>query len=235
LRDQCTKKNAGGRSIYVTKILAALKPQGQVLDIGCGTAHIIQELARCRSASLLVGLDVSAAMLSAARDNTAVLHNVGLVEADGHRLPFPDCSFDAGITRLASYSPREAYRVLRTRGTLLECGLGPKADREIKEFFPERIETENFCIPQNRKTWMQEACHDVIDAGFTVSSIKDYEEADYYEDDEAVMNLIDMVPLVKDFDRERDRTTISELAAKYRSHEGVKITWHYYIMIARKP
>jgi ubiquinone/menaquinone biosynthesis C-methylase UbiE len=64
----------------MTKILAALKPQGQMLDIGCGTAHIIQELARCRGASLLVGLDVSAAMLSAASDNTAGLRNVGLVE-----------------------------------------------------------------------------------------------------------------------------------------------------------
>ena len=48
------------------------------------------------------------------------------------------------------------------------------------------------------------------------------------------MDLIEMVPLVRKFDRKKDRGKIEELAKKYGSKKGVKITWHYYILTARK-
>lgn len=44
-----------------------------------------------------------------------------------------------------------------------------------------------------------------------------------------------MVPLLKDFDREKDTEEVNEFAEKYREKEGISITWHYYILIARKP
>lgn len=228
------KKNTSERRIYVSKILSILKPQMKVLDIGCGTAHIIQELATSSRSSLFIGLDISTAMLKIANDNATNLHNIGLVEGDGYRLPFRDCSFDIVITRLANYSPKEAYRVLRKQGIFFECSLGPEADREIKEFFPERIERENFFFPRNLKKWKQEVCEDALEAGFTVSSVEDYKEDEYYEDEDELMDLIEMVPLVKNLDRQKDREKIRELAEKYGNEEGVKITWHYYIMMARK-
>jgi len=133
------KKETCEGSTYVSKILSVLKPQMNVLDIGCGTAHIIQELATSNGSSLFIGLDISPAMLKIADDNTMNLHNIVLVEGDGHRLPFPDNCFDVVITKLANYSPQEAYRVLRRQGYFFEYSLGPEADREIEEFFPERI------------------------------------------------------------------------------------------------
>jgi len=48
------------------------------------------------------------------------------------------------------------------------------------------------------------------------------------------MNLIEMVPLVKDFDRVRDRRTIQELVRKYKKPQGIRITWHYYVIFATK-
>ena len=50
-----------------------------------------------------------------------------------------------------------------------------------------------------------------------------------------LMNLIEMVPLVKDFDRVRDRRTILELARKYQRRQGISVTWHYYVILAKKP
>jgi SAM-dependent methyltransferase len=227
------KKNASERGIYVIKILAILKPQMRVLDVGCGTAHILQALARGQSRFLFIGLDVSVPMLDLARENTAVFPNIGLVRGDGHRLSFAACSLDVVVTRLANYSPQEAYRVLRTQGIFVEYGLGPKADKEIEEFFPKRLEKENCYFPKSLKTWKQEACEAALDSGFTVSSIEDYIEDNYYENDDELMNLIEMVPLVKDFDREKDRKTIRGLRQKY-SDKGVRITWRYYILIASK-
>jgi hypothetical protein len=43
-----------------------------------------------------------------------------------------------------------------------------------------------------------------------------------------------MVPIVKNFDRVGDRRTVHELAKKYRRDQGIRITWHYYIVIATK-
>jgi len=235
LRDQRIKKRKKtSRSRYVSEILSVLKPQMKLLDIGCGTAHIIQELATSSRRSLLVGLDVSPAMVKMAKSNTTGFHNINLVEGDGFRLPFPSCTFDIVTTRLADYSQKEAYRVLRRRGYFFEYSLGPDADKEIKEFFPERIEKENFFIPKDLRNWKQEICEGIIEAGFTVSDIDDFKEANYYENEEELMDLIEMVPLVRRFDRKKDREKIKELAEKYGSKKGVKITWHYYILMARK-
>jgi len=157
-----------------------------------------------------------------------------LLKEDGFRLPFPSCTFDIVITRLADYSQKEAYRVLRRRGYFFEYSLGPDADKEIKEFFPERIEKESFFVPKDLRNWKREVCEGIIEAGFAVSDIDYFKEADYYENEEELMDLIEMVPLVRRFDRKKDREKIKELAERYGSEKGVKITWHYYILMARK-
>jgi len=61
----------------------------------------------------------------------------------------------------------------------------------------------------------------------------DYEEKEYYSEEE-VTDLIEMVPLVRDFNRKKDRKRISELVEKYKGKNGIKITWHYYIIEARR-
>ncbi len=206
----------------------------KLLDIGCGTSHIIQELAASNRSSIFVGLDVSPAMMRTSKSNTRRYQNIKLVEGDGFRLPFPSCTFDIVITRLADYSQKEAYRVLRRRGYFFEYSLGPDADKEIKEFFPERIEKDSFFFPRDVRKWKQEVCEAIVEAGFTVSGIDDYKEPNYYRNEEELMDLIEMVPLVREFDRQKDRGKIRELAERHGSDRGVEITWHYYILMGRK-
>jgi len=235
LRDKIIKKGKKlERSIYFSKILSFLKPKMRVLDIGCGTAHIIQELAiHCKSA-IFLGLDISPAMLKIASLNTKEVPNIRLVEGDGLELPFPECTFNIVMTRLAEYSPKEAYRILKKRGIFFQYGLGPEANKEIMEFFPNRIEKENFFIPRNMEQWKEEACKTIKDADFSIISLEDYKEYEYYQGEEEIMDLIEMVPLVKNFDRKMDRKKVKELAEKYRENKIVKITWHYYIVEAIK-
>jgi len=236
LRDQRIKKRQKTKkSRYISAILLVLKPQMRLLDIGCGTGHIIQELATNNRSPIFVGLDISPAMVKIAKSNTVEFHNIRLVEGDGFKLPFPSCTFDVITTRLADYSQKEAYRVLRRRGCFFECSLGPDSDKEIKEFFPERIEKENFFFPKDLKQWKQEVCEDIIEAGFTITDIDDYKETNYYENQEELMDLIEMIPLVRDFDRKEDEMQVRKLVAKYTDWKGVRITWHYYILLARKP
>ena len=131
LRDSMIKRKKTSGGTYVSKILLALKPGAYVLDIGCGTAHVIKELGANQKYSAFLGLDVSEAMLKVAKKNCGDFGNISLVQADGLDLPFSDNRFDIVITRLAEYSPQEAWRVLKTGGFFFECGLGPEADKEI--------------------------------------------------------------------------------------------------------
>jgi len=236
LRDEMIRKEGGvTRGSYFLKILSVLRSGMKVLDVGCGTGHIIGELAERSTHTIFVGLDISRPMLTIARGNTIGLSNVGLVEGDGLRLPFSNGAFDVVITRLAEYSAEEAYRVLRRGGYFFEYGLGPEADREIAEFFPERIEEENFFFPNSMDRWKEEVREGIESCGFLVDAIEEYTDDDYYQSREEVMNLIEMVPLVKDFERKRDRRMVDRLAEKYGEQKGIRITWHYYVLEARRP
>lgn len=234
LRDAVVQKSTR-ESTYVRKIHSILSPGTKLLDIGCGTGHIINELARRHTNILFTGLDISRAMLELTAANNVELPNVLCVQGDGLHLPFSDSCFDIVITRLAEYATREAYRVLQQSGYFLEYGLGPDADKEIKEFFGDRIERENFFFPQDVSEWTSEVCKPVLDAGFAVNSIDEYKERDYYSDRETLMDIIEMVPLVKDFHRQRDKKIIEQLADRYRENDGFSVTWHYYIIVAQKP
>lgn len=235
LRDRMIKKRKEIKeSVYLSEIMSVLETEMKLLDIGCGTAHIIQKLAKRYESTSFVGLDILQAMLKVANLNVMGLPNVILVEGDGLKLPFPENSFDAVINRLAEYSPQEAYRVLRKDRYFFEYGLGPEADKEIREFFSDRIEKENFFFPKNMKEWKREVCKRIKDAGFVVDEIKDYKENEYYQSEDELMDLIEMVPLVRQFDREKDSGKINELAERYSEKNGIRITWHYYIAEARR-
>lgn len=235
LRDKAIKQNTEKkRGPYTMKILSVLKPGMKLLDIGCGTGHIIQKLASCRGNVFLIGLDISPAMIQIAGKDNLLPVNMVFTLGDGMQLPFSDCSFDIVINRLAEYSEHEAYRVVREGGYFFEYGLGPEADREIKEFFPERIDPESFCIPEVIGKWKEEACQEVMDAGFTIENIEDYREEEHFRDVEELMDTIEMVPLVKDFNRGKDQVIIKALAEKYGVEAGISTTWHYYILEAHK-
>ena len=235
LRNELIKK-AGARkgSPYVTTIEDLLSPGMKVLDIGCGTGHILQQLAGCHHTMRFVGLDISRSMLTVAKKSSAEMSDLLFVEADGLRLPVQDRTLDVVMTRLAEYSYEEAYRVLKKRGHFVEYGLGPDADREIAEFFPERIDRESFFLPRNPSRWEEEVCEKCRNSGFVEVAMRVFREKDYYRAEDEVMDLIEMVPLVTDFDRGKDREIVARMAERYGGEKGISITWHYYILRARR-
>ncbi len=107
---------------------AGLKPGDKVIDVACGIG--IPSIAVARKVGLtghVTGIDIAPGMIEIARQRAARLglQNVSFREADAESLPFPDESFDAGISTMGlihtadrNKALQEMFRVVRKNGVL---------------------------------------------------------------------------------------------------------------------
>jgi SAM-dependent methyltransferase len=93
-----------------------------VLDVGCGTGVLTEELA-ARTQGQVVGLDINPAMVKYASD---VVEGAEWVVGDAHHLPFPDGSFDVVVchflllwTEEPALAVTQMARVVRAGGWVL--------------------------------------------------------------------------------------------------------------------
>lgn len=120
--------------------LKVLKPQRRVLDIGCGTGLLMEELEDV----FYIGIDISLGMLERARERkTKLLADV--IRADARSLPFRSNSFNTcySFTVLQNLSSRETFysEIRRTcRSTLVSSlkGIGLRCEQAI-EVYPDLI------------------------------------------------------------------------------------------------
>jgi demethylmenaquinone methyltransferase/2-methoxy-6-polyprenyl-1,4-benzoquinol methylase len=81
-----------------TALAAATPAGGLALDVGTGTGDLAFALARSAPGARVVGIDYTAPMLARAPGKAArarLDERTGWTRADGHRLPFPDGTFDS--------------------------------------------------------------------------------------------------------------------------------------------
>ena len=103
----------------------------RILDIGCGTGETTRYL--LPRAAEVHGLDQSALQLQTAADKDE-LGDVRFVQADAHRLPYADDTFDCIVSigsilywETPSNVLREAYRATKPGGSVLVMGFHRRA------------------------------------------------------------------------------------------------------------
>lgn len=118
------------------------KRAGLVLDVCCGTGDITAMLAESNPEVFVAGLDFSAHMLDVARERTAGLDNVVLIEGNAMRLPFDDNVFDAcvisfGLRNTPDYERvvREMVRVTRPGGVVACLDASVPDAKAIQPFY----------------------------------------------------------------------------------------------------
>lgn len=109
-----------------------LAPGSLVLDIGCGTGDLCNELQSSRLQAL--GVDLSGGMLAHARTSA------GLLQADGLHLPLPDGSVDGVVSGFALRNVvdiaalfAETRRVLRSGGSVSMLEVSTPSNPVLKQ------------------------------------------------------------------------------------------------------
>lgn len=111
-----------------------------VLDIGCGTGHLLSSLGRQYPVSRLYGLDLAYNMARSAAERLG--SGALLVNGDAEHLPFGSGSFDLLVSsstlqwleNLDTFF-RQSYRVLKTDGLLCVAFFGGRTLCELHECF----------------------------------------------------------------------------------------------------
>ncbi len=105
--------------------MAGIAPGMRVLDVGCGTGALTDELARRVKTQDIAAVDPSSSFVSAMRDR---FPDVDVREGSAERLPFEDGAFDAALAQLVVHfmadplaGLAEMRRVTRPGGVVAAC------------------------------------------------------------------------------------------------------------------
>jgi ubiquinone/menaquinone biosynthesis C-methylase UbiE len=114
---------------YIMRQIAKLKPNGILVDAGCGPGHLISAIARKFPHVNIIGIDISPEMLNMAVNNLTLSPQKTQVHfqvADVQHLPLTDNCLDLVVSTLSLHhwpNPEQAlneiYRVIKPGGQLL--------------------------------------------------------------------------------------------------------------------
>jgi demethylmenaquinone methyltransferase/2-methoxy-6-polyprenyl-1,4-benzoquinol methylase len=117
----------------------ALAPNGILLDLGAGTGDLACEALRQYPACYAVAADFTLEMMRAGRNSNCSTYGGTTrfvwTAADAHKLPFPDCTFDAIVSGFLlrnltniKVSLGEQYRVLKPGGRIICLDTSPYSE-----------------------------------------------------------------------------------------------------------
>jgi len=153
------REEAYGRAFTQTALLGLLPRDWVVADLGCGTGHAAAALSA--HVGRIVGVDLSPAMLKAARKRTAGLGNVDLRQGRLEALPLDDASCDGALLILAlTYVAEPAVVVGEMARILRPAGRAVVVDllRHDRDDFRRRMGQEGLGFePDELKTLMDAA------------------------------------------------------------------------------
>jgi len=109
-----------GATVRSTMARMSVGAADRVLDVGCGTGALLQQLALSCPTALLCGVDPVAEMLDVARRRLPA--NVQLREGWAESLPFEDGEFDAVVSCSTLHYIREPMRALQEMRRVLRPG-----------------------------------------------------------------------------------------------------------------
>lgn len=174
----------------IAELVEAADLRGRrVLDVGCGTGHVLAALAREYGARCW-GVDAAPGMIDVARDDAPP--GVVLQVAEAERLPFDDASFERVLMLLVvqhvdrTRAFREAARVLVRDGRM--AIRTPSPDRFesfwLAALFPSYVEIERARFPT-----AEQLGEELVAAGFVAPTCRRYVVDRQFSREEALRRI----------------------------------------------
>jgi len=218
------------------KILTDLASQflnPTLLDIGCGTCFRIIPLSE--SFEKIYAMDPSKEILEVALENKTRAHknNITLVEGHAGKLPFDDGIMSITTSMMSVWDEQEMFRVLKPGGYAIVETAGNRDKENIKRLFG-----------QDEKGWrgqridyedgeLQQLYHQQFSPYFHEITITDGSWTTRYTYD-GIIALLSETSTVRNFDKEKDRKIIDEIALNCTTNNTIDSEQHRILIIAKK-
>ena len=202
-----------------------------VLDLGCGLGDVALKMGA--KADEVIGVDVSQVALAHAQKKQGQVSNVRFQHADANKLPFPTETFDLVVSRRGPATDsmktlREACRVLRKGGLLMELTIGEEDKHNIAQIFKRG---QMYNVKQKvtvSKTRMLQR------AGFKVVSARDYLATEIFHSLDDLLNRLKSAPIIPKFDARKDKAYLERVEKELKTPRGIETEIHRVILIAQK-
>ncbi|MGG3510241.1 class I SAM-dependent methyltransferase [Paenibacillus lautus] len=214
---------------FYDEVSKCCTPSDVVLDIGTGGGENLLSIAD--KAALLVGIDLSHAMIETARRNkrNVPVSNVRLMQMNAESLQFPEAFFNVISCRHSPFRASEVGRVLDEDGVFLtqqvrECdkanlaqafgrGQSSREDGALKDQYMKELRL----------------------AGFGDIQYAEYDAVEYYEREEDLIFLLKHTPIIPGFGQEElDFRILQQFIRDHHTDRGIRTNSARFMIVARK-
>ena len=205
-------------------------PGSIVLDIGTGGGENVVKLAE--SCAFVIGIDLSEAMVETARANleAADYGNVRFLKMAAKSLQFPVGFFDMVTSRHCPYDAAEAARVLKAGGIFLSQQVSERDKENLKQAFG-----RGQAFGQTDGTLKERYIKELRDAGFTDIESCGYDAAEYYQEPEDLLFLLQHTPIIPNFGEEpQDLERFNKFILQNQTSKGICTNSKRFLLKAYK-
>ena len=202
-----------------------------VLDVGCGDGLFTIRMAK--RAKEVIGVDFSRIAISEARKNLANSgrKNLRFEIANAESLNFQKETSDLVTCRRGPVtdtkdSLREAHRVLKKSGTLMEITIGEHDKENLAQVFG-----RGQMLVSERVSTLKERL--LREAGFKKLEVKEYIATEIFPTIRDLTIRLKNSPIIPDFNVEKDREYLEKIEKAYKSKKGIETPTHRVTIIAR--
>jgi ubiquinone/menaquinone biosynthesis C-methylase UbiE len=216
--------------VFKSELLKLAEKTKRVLDVGCADGRFALQMAP--NFGEMVAIDYSEGMLSVARkfQEEAGIPNVKFERVDLYHNDLPSESFDLIYSRRGPTDYPEFFRLLKPQGFYVEIRIGNFDTKELKEAFGRGQNYDKMDISVHK-----EVSNELKDAGFEITSAREYSYNVYYKSIEDLSKALEGVPIFEDYDPVKDRGHLEKYVEAYTTPKGILLPRHRVVFVAQKP